>query len=200
MSNIERLNKTIREKMAVDAEVYGLFRESEIWGTDGTSAYCWDDYSQTIESLCGRVLDLLVEWLDSCNFTPEESRHIRDNLSEDAWKQLGLELAEEPYFILDTDGRVQKVVGEDRDGMIVEAGTEKTHVCLSRERVAGRLCEPEKAMRLLQSEFSGTADWKSIVERIKEQIKANREASGSIFVRAELTEILGFISIIEDSA
>jgi hypothetical protein len=158
MSRTERLNKTIREKMTVDAEVYGLFRESEIWGTAETSAYCWDDYSQTIESLCGRVLDLLVEWMGSCNFTPEESFHIRDNLSEGAWEKLGLEPAEEPYFILDMDGRVQKVVGEDRDGLIVKAKAEKWPVCLSRARVAGRLCEPEKAMRLLQGELSETAD------------------------------------------
>jgi hypothetical protein len=200
MSKVERLNRSIREKLTVDAEVYGLFRESEIWGTAKAPAYCWGDYSQTIESLCGRALDLLVEWVRSCNFTPEESRHIHDNLSKAALDKLVLEPVPEPYFILDTDGMVQKIVGEDRNGLIVESGTERRRIRLSRKRVAGRLCEPQKAAWLLRREFSGDTDHNVIVEKIKQQIRANREASGSIFVRAELTELLSVIDLIEEQA
>lgn len=200
MSKAETLNQSIREKLTVDAEVYGLFRESEIWGTARAPACCWGDYSQTIESLCGRALDLLVQWVNSCHFTPEESRHIHNNLSKAAWDKLDLKPVAEPYFILDADGIVKKVVGEDRDGLIVEAGMQRRRRRLSRKRVAGRLCEPERAMRLLRREVDGGAGRDAIVEKIKEQIRANREASGSIFVRAELTELLGLISMIEEGA
>ena len=84
-----KLNESIRKKLKERCDEFGMLGQANI------NAMPWTGWGTFILSRKGKALDLLKEWIHSCEFTPAELRYIKENIEEEYWAKLGLKVEEE---------------------------------------------------------------------------------------------------------